>query len=312
MLSASFSIVSQLSHLRSFPSVGMKHTDEAQIGQIYIPVVNYALGIAIVGVVAGFKTSTGLTSAYGLAVMSVAFITTVSKDSVVMEICLDLAADVFLLSFLRGSFAQTEVALQIYFVKNRPWILAIVFLAFFGFIDGLLWGATLRKVVLGAWFSLSVGVASESRALSKLESKTWGADRPSLSYLIYSYPLLHLLDLLYFFGRQFRQGESLFSQRTDLESQACYSKCTTRRWRDFRRLATLASLSQPWKEVDAQNWQHFRLLENGWWHWSPSFVRSLPNQDSSPSKSCRQYLVEPTKCFLRSTSLISSSSNYTS
>lgn len=161
MLSASFSIVSQLSHLRSFPSVGMKHTDEAQIGQIYIPVVNYALGIAIVGVVAGFKTSTGLTSAYGLAVMSVAFITTVSKNSIAEEICLDLAADVFLFSFLRGSFAQTEVALQIYFVKNRPWILAILFLAFFGFIDGLLWGATLRKVVLGAWFSLSVGVASE-------------------------------------------------------------------------------------------------------------------------------------------------------
>lgn len=79
MLSASFSIVSQLSHLRSFPSVGMKHTDEAQIGQIYIPVVNYALGIAIVGVVAGFKTSTGLASAYGLAVISVAFITTVSE-----------------------------------------------------------------------------------------------------------------------------------------------------------------------------------------------------------------------------------------
>ena len=50
-----------------------------------------------------------------------------------------------------------EVALSIYFVKQLPWVLAVLFFGAFGFVDCLLWGSTWHKVPTGAWFSLSVG-----------------------------------------------------------------------------------------------------------------------------------------------------------
>lgn len=53
----------------------------------------------------------------------------------------------------------SQVALQLYFVKNKPWWLAIAFFAIFGFVDCVLWGATLKKIPHGAWFSLSLGAA---------------------------------------------------------------------------------------------------------------------------------------------------------
>ena len=127
MLTACYSIISQLVHMKSFPSVKQKYPSD-DFGQSYIPVVNYLIGAAIVGVVGGFATSTHLTNAYGFAVATVMIVTT------------------------------SEVALSIYFVKNKPIILAVVFFAFFGFIDCLLWGSTWHKVPEGAWFSLGVGL----------------------------------------------------------------------------------------------------------------------------------------------------------
>jgi KUP system potassium uptake protein len=127
MLTASFSIISQLVHFKSFPSVKQKYPSD-DYGQSYIPVVNYIMGAAIIGVVAGFATSTKLTNAYGFAVATVMIVTT------------------------------SEVALSIYFVKRKSIILAVVFFAFFGFVDCLLWGSTWHKIPEGAWFSFGVGL----------------------------------------------------------------------------------------------------------------------------------------------------------
>src|SRR5664280_1807293 len=44
-------------------------------GQIYIPFVNYALMIACLGVVIGFRESSGLAGAYGIAVTGTMIIT---------------------------------------------------------------------------------------------------------------------------------------------------------------------------------------------------------------------------------------------
>ncbi|PWN53614.1 potassium transporter [Violaceomyces palustris] len=128
MISASFNIVMQLMHMKCFPMVAAKHTDDNHIGQVYLPVINYLLGVGIVGVVAGFRSSANLTEAYGFAVVTVMLITTI------------------------------EVALQIYFVKKLPWILAVLFFLGFGFVDATLWGAVLKKVPEGAWFSLGLGL----------------------------------------------------------------------------------------------------------------------------------------------------------
>ena len=55
-------------------------------------------------------------------------------------------------------FATTTlITLQIPYVKHKPWILAIAWLLFFGFLDGLFFGAALEKVPHGAWIPLLVG-----------------------------------------------------------------------------------------------------------------------------------------------------------
>jgi KUP system potassium uptake protein len=38
-----------------------------------------------------------------------------------------------------------------------PYVFGVAFLLFFGFLDGLFWGAALTKVPLGGWFPLALG-----------------------------------------------------------------------------------------------------------------------------------------------------------
>lgn len=54
----------------------------------------------------------------------------------------------------------TLITIQIPHVKHKPWILAIAWLLFFGFFDGLFWGAALRKVPTGAWVPLVIGAVA--------------------------------------------------------------------------------------------------------------------------------------------------------
>ena len=51
----------------------------------------------------------------------------------------------------------TMITLQITYVKHKPWILAVAWLLFFGFFDGLFFGAALQKVPHGAWIPLLIG-----------------------------------------------------------------------------------------------------------------------------------------------------------
>jgi len=51
----------------------------------------------------------------------------------------------------------TMITLQIPYVKHKPWFLAVAWLLFFGFLDGLFFGAALRKIPHGAWIPLLVG-----------------------------------------------------------------------------------------------------------------------------------------------------------
>ena len=51
----------------------------------------------------------------------------------------------------------TMITLQIPYVKHKPWILAVAWLLFFGFLDGLFFGAALQKVPHGAWIPLLIG-----------------------------------------------------------------------------------------------------------------------------------------------------------
>jgi KUP system potassium uptake protein len=128
MITATFSLVQQLLSMKCLPSLHMVHTSEKIQGQVYIPIANWILMIITIVIVAAFKSSTQLTNAYGFAVATVMFTTSVL------------------------------ISLQIRYVKHLPWIFGILFFSFFGFLDGLFWGASLKKVPEGAWVPLTLGM----------------------------------------------------------------------------------------------------------------------------------------------------------
>ncbi|MFX8864307.1 KUP/HAK/KT family potassium transporter, partial [Acinetobacter baumannii] len=58
------------------PRLRIEHTSAATAGQIYIPLVNWLLGVMVLLLVIFFRTSSNLTSAYGIAVTGAMLIDT--------------------------------------------------------------------------------------------------------------------------------------------------------------------------------------------------------------------------------------------
>ncbi len=77
VISGAFSLTRQGVQLGYLPRVRIVHTSAREIGQIYIPSVNWLLAAATVALVLAFKRSTNLAAAYGVAVTSTMVITTV-------------------------------------------------------------------------------------------------------------------------------------------------------------------------------------------------------------------------------------------
>jgi KUP system potassium uptake protein len=76
LISGAFSLAHQSIQLGYCPRLTVLHTSRAQAGQIYIPEVNAALMVGCVLLVLGFRSSTGLAAAYGIAVTGTMAITT--------------------------------------------------------------------------------------------------------------------------------------------------------------------------------------------------------------------------------------------
>ncbi|MEC4717588.1 potassium transporter Kup [Noviherbaspirillum sp. CPCC 100848] len=125
-ISGAFSVTQQAIALGFLPRMRIIYTSESEIGQIYIPVVNWLQLIAVVLAVVGFGSSSNLASAYGIAATATMLITT-------------------LLTF---------------FVVRHGWkfplpvILAST--AFFLAIDISLFSSTSLKIVSGGWFPLVI------------------------------------------------------------------------------------------------------------------------------------------------------------
>ena len=68
VISGAFSITRQAIQLGYIPRVAITHTSSREIGQIYVPFVNWALFAAVIALVVGFRTSDSLANAYGIAV----------------------------------------------------------------------------------------------------------------------------------------------------------------------------------------------------------------------------------------------------
>jgi KUP system potassium uptake protein len=77
LISGVFSLTHQAVQLGYFPRVTVSHTSREAEGQIYVPLMNWGLMIACIGLVLGFKESARLASAYGIAVSGTMAITSV-------------------------------------------------------------------------------------------------------------------------------------------------------------------------------------------------------------------------------------------
>jgi KUP system potassium uptake protein len=75
VISGAFSLTQQAVQLGLLPRLEIQHTSESQVGQIYMPKVNWTLMAAVVGLVLLFKSSSALASAYGIAVTGTMLIT---------------------------------------------------------------------------------------------------------------------------------------------------------------------------------------------------------------------------------------------
>uniref|UniRef100_A0A453BWG7 Potassium transporter n=5 Tax=Aegilops tauschii TaxID=37682 RepID=A0A453BWG7_AEGTS len=76
MLSGAFAILSKALSLGCFPRVRVIHTSKHHQGQVYIPEVNFLMGLASVIITITFRTTTEIGNAYGICVVTVFSITT--------------------------------------------------------------------------------------------------------------------------------------------------------------------------------------------------------------------------------------------
>jgi KUP system potassium uptake protein len=77
VISGAFSMTQQAMQLGYSPRMAVQHTSSRQIGQIYLPGINWALFVGVVVLVVGFRSSTNLAAAYGIAVTGTMAITTI-------------------------------------------------------------------------------------------------------------------------------------------------------------------------------------------------------------------------------------------
>ena len=127
LISGAFSLTQQAINLGYSPRVEIRHTSESEKGQIYIPQINWLLMISCVFLVLGFRTSSNLAAAYGLAVTLCMFITT--------------------LIFMK--VAQHHFGWS----KTKAYVIGLPLL----FIDAIFLAANLFKIPKGGWFPLVVG-----------------------------------------------------------------------------------------------------------------------------------------------------------
>ncbi|WP_151730791.1 potassium transporter Kup [Acinetobacter junii] len=128
LISGVFSMAKQAIQLGYLPRLNVLHTSASEVGQIYIPLLNWILYISILFLVVLFKTSSNLAGAYGLAVTITMF------------------CDTLLVAFLAYSYW-----------KWKTWKL-VLFAVPFIFIDLVLLGSNLLKFFIGGWVPVLIAV----------------------------------------------------------------------------------------------------------------------------------------------------------
>jgi KUP system potassium uptake protein len=126
LISGAFSLTRQAVLLGYAPRLGISHTSPDEMGQVYVPQVNWALAVCTILIVLGFRSSSALAATYGIALTITMVIT----------------------------------ALLLYVVASERWKwplwLAISVTAVFLTIDIALFAANSLKIMRGGWLPLGV------------------------------------------------------------------------------------------------------------------------------------------------------------
>jgi KUP system potassium uptake protein len=85
LISGAFSLTRQAIQLGYAPRLDIEHTSVHEIGQVYVPQVNWALMLSTIAIVIGFGSSTALAAAYGIAVTLTMVITAILLHVVAAE-----------------------------------------------------------------------------------------------------------------------------------------------------------------------------------------------------------------------------------
>jgi KUP system potassium uptake protein len=126
VISGAFSVTHQAVQLGFLPRLRTLHTSARAAGQIYIPIVNWGLLVMVVLLVLGFRQSTNLASAYGIAVSGTMIITTIMLAVLIFQVW-----------------------------KWNRWLAALT-IGVFACVDGSFFASNLAKVADGGWFPLVV------------------------------------------------------------------------------------------------------------------------------------------------------------
>ena len=127
VITGAYSLTRQAIQLGLLPRLEIRHTSEALFGQIYMPRVNTFLLIGVLLLVALFRSSSALASAYGIAVTGTMVVTAIMAIVVIWR------------------------------VWNWPLIGALALMLPFLFIDVTFLSANLLKIVEGGWMPLALG-----------------------------------------------------------------------------------------------------------------------------------------------------------
>jgi len=130
VISGAFSVTQQAIQLGFVPRLRITHTSESAAGQIYIPVVNWALMIMVLLLVLTFRSSSNLAAAYGIAVT--------------------------------GAMSIDTVLIAVVLITMWKWnrVLIAVLLAIFFAVDLGYFSSNLTKIPAGGWFPLLVGAVA--------------------------------------------------------------------------------------------------------------------------------------------------------
>ena len=141
LISGVFSLTAQAVQLDYLPRIQIRHTSHSHSGQIYVPLVNWGLMIACIGLVVGFRTSSNLAAAYGIAVTMTMAITTLIFFRVLTD---------------RWNWSR----LRAFAICTPLFVIELGFL-----------GANVVKIPHGGWFALAVGI------ILMVQMQTWRRGR---------------------------------------------------------------------------------------------------------------------------------------